>query len=136
VHARAVLEHDRGPLRVIGGPGTGKTTLLLEAVAKRVREGVDPERMLLLVGSRRAERDRTAISDHGTPSTRWARRSRSAIHPASAAGEENTLTSTDPGSGAGAPGSPGGATRTRPSPDPARLRASRADASRTAGACR
>ncbi|MEN3300359.1 MAG: hypothetical protein V7633_2417, partial [Pseudonocardia sp.] len=53
-HARAVLEHDRGPLRVVGGPGTGKTTLLLEAVAKRVREGVDPERMLLLVGSRRA----------------------------------------------------------------------------------
>jgi superfamily I DNA/RNA helicase/RecB family exonuclease len=52
--ARAVLEHDRGPLRVVGGPGTGKTALLLEAVAKRVREGMDPERMLLLVGSRRA----------------------------------------------------------------------------------
>ncbi|MCW0216231.1 MAG: ATP-dependent helicase [Pseudonocardia sp.] len=66
--ARRVLEHDRGPLRVIGGPGTGKTTLLLEAVAQRVREGVDPERMLLLVGSRRAAtelRERLTTLLHG-----------------------------------------------------------------------
>ncbi|MHA6796505.1 ATP-dependent helicase [Pseudonocardia bannensis] len=52
--ARRVLEHRAGPLRVVGGPGTGKTTLLLASVARRVREGVDPERILLLVGSRRA----------------------------------------------------------------------------------
>ncbi len=52
--ARRVLAHDRGPLRVLGGPGTGKTTLLLEAVAERVRGGVAPENILLLVGSRRA----------------------------------------------------------------------------------
>ncbi|WP_214369092.1 ATP-dependent helicase [Pseudonocardia sp. H11422] len=52
--ARRVLDHRAGPLRVVGGPGTGKTTLLLASVARRVREGVDPERILLLVGSRRA----------------------------------------------------------------------------------
>ncbi len=52
--ARRVLAHRAGPLRVVGGPGTGKTTLLLAAVARRVRSGVDPERILLLVGSRRA----------------------------------------------------------------------------------
>ena len=52
--ARRVLAHDTGPLRVIGGPGTGKTTLLLAAVAARVAAGTPPERTLLLVGSRRA----------------------------------------------------------------------------------
>ncbi len=52
--ARRVLEHRNGPLRVVGGPGTGKTTVLLAAVAARIRAGDDPERTLVLVGSRRA----------------------------------------------------------------------------------
>jgi superfamily I DNA/RNA helicase/RecB family exonuclease len=52
--ARRVLEHRSGPLRVVGGPGTGKTTVLLAAVARRIRAGDDPERTLVLVGSRRA----------------------------------------------------------------------------------
>jgi len=52
-----VLGHRSGPLRVVGGPGTGKTTVLLAALAERVREGVAPENMLLLVGSRRAAAD-------------------------------------------------------------------------------
>ncbi|WP_433506166.1 ATP-dependent helicase [Pseudonocardia halophobica] len=55
--ARRVVEHRAGPLRVIGGPGTGKTTVLLEGVARRVRAGVDPGRILFLVGSRRAAAD-------------------------------------------------------------------------------
>lgn len=52
--ALRVLAHDAGPLRVVGGPGTGKTTLLLAAVAARVAAGAAPDRALLLVGSRRA----------------------------------------------------------------------------------
>lgn len=52
--AARVLEHDRGPLRVLGGPGTGKTSLLLDAVVRRVRAGAAPGSVLLLVGSRRA----------------------------------------------------------------------------------
>lgn len=52
--AQRVLAHRAGPLRVVGGPGTGKTTLLLAAVAARVRAGDDPSRTLVLVGSRRA----------------------------------------------------------------------------------
>ncbi|MBP2370759.1 ATP-dependent helicase [Pseudonocardia parietis] len=52
--AARVLDHDRGPLRVLGGPGTGKTSLLLDAVVRRVREGAPPGSVLLLVGSRRA----------------------------------------------------------------------------------
>ncbi len=52
--AQRVLAHRSGPLRVVGGPGTGKTTLLLAAVAARVRDGEDPSHTLVLVGSRRA----------------------------------------------------------------------------------
>ena len=52
--AQRVLEHTAGPLRIVGGPGTGKTTLLLAAVARRLAAGEDPARTLVLVGSRRA----------------------------------------------------------------------------------
>ncbi|UWZ55578.1 ATP-dependent helicase [Dactylosporangium aurantiacum] len=50
---RLVVEHRAGPLLVIGGPGTGKTTTLVEAVAARVADGVDPERILVLTFGRR-----------------------------------------------------------------------------------
>ncbi|HEY4005334.1 MAG TPA: ATP-dependent DNA helicase [Pseudonocardia sp.] len=52
--ALRVLEHREGLLRVLGGPGTGKTMVLLESVLRRIRAGADPERLLVLVGSRRA----------------------------------------------------------------------------------
>ncbi|WP_375296072.1 ATP-dependent helicase [Saccharothrix sp.] len=53
--ARAVFDHAGGPLRVLGGPGTGKTELLAEVVADRVRRGgVHPERILVLTPNRRA----------------------------------------------------------------------------------
>jgi superfamily I DNA/RNA helicase/RecB family exonuclease len=52
--ARRVLEHPGGPLRVLGGPGTGKTTLVAHTVADRMLRGVDPERVLVLTSSRRA----------------------------------------------------------------------------------
>lgn len=48
-----VVGHTAGPMLVLGGPGTGKTTTLVEAVAARVAEGVDPERVLVLTFSRR-----------------------------------------------------------------------------------
>ncbi|WP_398858502.1 MULTISPECIES: UvrD-helicase domain-containing protein [Streptomyces] len=60
---RAVVEHGQGPLLVLAGPGTGKTTTLVEAVADRVRRGADPDRMLVLTFSRKAAaelRDRVA----------------------------------------------------------------------------
>ncbi|WP_407951946.1 ATP-dependent helicase [Plantactinospora sonchi] len=49
-----VVAHTDGPLLVLGGPGTGKTGTLVEAVAARVAEGVDPERILVLTFGRRA----------------------------------------------------------------------------------
>ncbi|MEU2791468.1 ATP-dependent DNA helicase [Streptomyces sp. NPDC007100] len=60
---RAVVDHGAGPLLVLAGPGTGKTTTLVEAVARRIRDGADPERLLVLTFSRKAAvelRDRIA----------------------------------------------------------------------------
>ncbi|MEU6541139.1 ATP-dependent DNA helicase [Streptomyces sp. NPDC047000] len=61
---RAVVDHGGGPLLVLAGPGTGKTTTLVESVAARVTHGADPERILVLTFSRKAAvelRDRMAL---------------------------------------------------------------------------
>ncbi|WP_329532494.1 ATP-dependent helicase [Streptomyces sp. NBC_01450] len=60
----AVVDHGAGPLLVLAGPGTGKTTTLVESVAARVARGGDPERILVLTFSRKAAvelRDRMAL---------------------------------------------------------------------------
>ncbi|MFF2507289.1 ATP-dependent helicase [Streptomyces sp. NPDC058067] len=60
---RAVVDHAHGPMLVLAGPGTGKTTTLVEAVAARVAKGTAPERILVLTFSRKAAvelRDRMA----------------------------------------------------------------------------
>src|SRR5579884_821555 len=50
-----VVRHSGGPLLVLAGPGTGKTTTIVEAVADRVlRRGMDPGRILVLTFSRKA----------------------------------------------------------------------------------
>ncbi|MGI8666497.1 MAG: ATP-dependent helicase [Jatrophihabitans sp.] len=55
VDQQRVVDHDRGVLRVLAGPGTGKTTTLVESVVQRVRErGVAIDNLLLLTFSRRA----------------------------------------------------------------------------------
>jgi superfamily I DNA/RNA helicase/RecB family exonuclease len=43
----------RGLVRVLGGPGTGKSSLLVDAAAAQISAGVDPESVLLLTGSGR-----------------------------------------------------------------------------------
>ncbi|WP_188192408.1 ATP-dependent helicase [Nonomuraea sp. SYSU D8015] len=54
-HQRAVVEHQSGPLLVLAGPGTGKTTTIVESVVDRIeRRGLDPERVLILTFSRKA----------------------------------------------------------------------------------
>jgi superfamily I DNA/RNA helicase/RecB family exonuclease len=50
-----VVDHAGGPLLVLAGPGTGKTTTIVEAVAERIeRRGMDPGRILVLTFSRKA----------------------------------------------------------------------------------
>ncbi|MGW7359406.1 ATP-dependent helicase [Streptomyces sp. NPDC054802] len=66
---RSVVDHGEGPLLVLAGPGTGKTTTLVEAVAARIARGVDPARILVLTFSRKAAvelRDRMALRLGGT----------------------------------------------------------------------
>ena len=68
---RAVVAHRGGPLLVLAGPGTGKTTTLVEAVLDRMSgEGaVRPEEILVLTFSRAAAaelRDRIGARVGGT----------------------------------------------------------------------
>ncbi|MDT4922552.1 MAG: hypothetical protein QOG01_265 [Pseudonocardiales bacterium] len=51
---RAVVDHRGGPLLVLAGPGTGKTTTLVEAAIERVERGVPVDQILMLTFSRRA----------------------------------------------------------------------------------
>src|SRR6202167_6645287 len=52
--ARAVVQPaTRGLVRVLGGPGTGKSSLLVDAAVAHISAGVDRESVLLLTGSGR-----------------------------------------------------------------------------------
>jgi ATP-dependent DNA helicase UvrD/PcrA len=54
---RRAATHGEGPLLIVAGAGTGKTTTLASRVAYLLAEGVRPERILLLTFSRRAARE-------------------------------------------------------------------------------
>ena len=52
---QSVVDHPGGPLLVLAGPGTGKTTTLVEAIVDRIeRRGADPDSVLALTFSRKA----------------------------------------------------------------------------------
>ncbi|MEZ0351134.1 ATP-dependent helicase [Mycobacterium sp. pR1184] len=53
----------RGAIRILGGPGTGKSSLLVDAAIAAVDAGADPESVLLLTGSGRiGMRQRAALT--------------------------------------------------------------------------
>src|SRR3954449_6779924 len=54
---RAAATHTGGPLLILAGAGTGKTTTLCSRLAWLVAEGVPSERILLLTFTRRAARE-------------------------------------------------------------------------------
>ncbi len=68
-----VVDHAGGPLLVLAGPGTGKTTTLVEAIVDRIESrGAAPESVLALTFSRKAAeqlRDRVAARLGRTTST-------------------------------------------------------------------
>ncbi|MFC1417386.1 ATP-dependent helicase [Streptacidiphilus cavernicola] len=71
-YQQAVADHRGGPLLVLAGPGTGKTTTLVEAVTRRLAEGVAPEQVLVLTFSRKAAvelRDRMTARAGADPAT-------------------------------------------------------------------
>lgn len=43
---RAIIDHGVEPLRVVAGAGTGKTTTIVERLARSIRDGTDPARAL------------------------------------------------------------------------------------------
>ncbi|GAB3199481.1 ATP-dependent DNA helicase [Nocardioides hungaricus] len=72
-HQRRVVDHPGGPLLVLAGPGTGKTTTLVEAIVDRIdRRGARPDEVLALTFSRKAAeqlRDRVTARLGRTMST-------------------------------------------------------------------
>ena len=59
----AIVAHRGSPIVVQGGPGTGKTTVLIEAALARIQEGQNPDSILLLTyGRERASELRDAIA--------------------------------------------------------------------------
>src|ERR1044072_5273149 len=68
-----VVDHPGGPLLVLAGPGTGKTTTLVEAIAPRTEtRGASPDQVLALTFSRKAAeqlRDRVTARVGRTMST-------------------------------------------------------------------
>ena len=64
-----------GPLLVLAGPGTGKTTTLVESVVDRIeRRGATPDSILVLTFSRKAAADLRTGSPAGSggrSSPRW-----------------------------------------------------------------
>ena len=57
---RRIIDHAGGRLRVLAGPGTGKSATLVEAVAERIAvRGTAPEEILVLTFSRRAAAELT-----------------------------------------------------------------------------
>ncbi|WP_395692312.1 ATP-dependent helicase [Nocardioides sp.] len=54
-HQQRVVDHPGGPLLVLAGPGTGKTTTLVEAIVDRIEvRGASPDQVLALTFSRKA----------------------------------------------------------------------------------
>ncbi|QDT38504.1 ATP-dependent helicase [Stratiformator vulcanicus] len=51
---RIAVTHEGGPLLIVAGAGTGKTTTLTHRVAALIARGADPRRILLLTFTRRA----------------------------------------------------------------------------------
>ena len=65
----AAIAHRGSPLVIQGGPGTGKTTVLVEAALARIQEGQNPDSILLLTyGRERASELRDAIALRTTKS--------------------------------------------------------------------
>ena len=54
---RAAATYEGGPLRILAGAGTGKTTTLTSRVAWLIATGTPAERILLLTFTRRAARE-------------------------------------------------------------------------------
>jgi len=79
---RAAVEHESdGPLLIIAGAGTGKTTTLAHRVARLIATGTDPRRILLLTFTRRAAYEMTRRVERITARPAVDRSSRASSDP-------------------------------------------------------
>lgn len=63
---QAVIDHDRGHLRVLAGPGTGKTSVIVASVQRRIQQGQPVGEILVLTyGRMAAEELRQRLSAGG-----------------------------------------------------------------------
>lgn len=60
---RAAASHHNGPLLIVAGAGTGKTTTLAHRVAHLINTGIRPERIVLLTFTRRAAEEMLRRTD-------------------------------------------------------------------------
>ncbi|MBZ0305137.1 MAG: UvrD-helicase domain-containing protein, partial [Anaerolineae bacterium] len=51
------IEGDRSALRIVAGPGTGKTTSLMRQIAQLLKQNTDPRRILVVTFTRTAAKD-------------------------------------------------------------------------------
>lgn len=64
--ARRIAELEVSPLRVLAGPGTGKTFSMMRRVARFIEDGVDPNRILVCTFTRTAATDlKKALAELG-----------------------------------------------------------------------
>ena len=63
---REAVTHGDGPLLIVAGAGTGKTTTLACRVGALIERGTRPERILLLTFSRRASREMLARAERAS----------------------------------------------------------------------
>ena len=72
---QAVVEHGSGPLLVVAGAGTGKTTVMAHRAAALVARGTAPDRLLLLTFTRRSaeelKRRTSLVLNRGTLALPW-----------------------------------------------------------------
>ncbi len=66
--ALEIARTDTSPLRVLAGPGTGKTFSMMRRVARLLQEGVSPDRILVCTFTRTAATDlKKSLTKLGTP---------------------------------------------------------------------
>jgi DNA helicase-2/ATP-dependent DNA helicase PcrA len=54
---KEVLEHDKGPMLIVAGAGTGKTTTVIEKVKQLLGSGIKSESILALTFTEKAARE-------------------------------------------------------------------------------